>query len=255
MLEIHHFRLGLTNFSTAAETTFSPDLQGDWASMKAPFRVSKMKLPKAALATLPLLIFTSPAQVHPHVFAEAKLEITVEPNGKVGKLAHVWRFDDLFSETVMFEFDKNADGQISAAEQAEISKTIVESTGDYNYFESVINNGRDTKMAKPADLSAAFDNKILVITYTNAPVEPMLMKGTVSFGVYDPTFYTAIDFIDDTDITIKGAPPACKGKVVRPDADEALAQNQGSLTDAFFNDPKGTDMSKIFATRLELTCS
>jgi len=26
------------------------------------------------------------------------------------------------------------------------------------------------------------------------------------------------------------------------------------LTDAFFNDPTGTDMSKIFATKLELSC-
>ncbi len=209
---------------------------------------------RAALLAFPLCLYASPALVHPHVFAEAKLEITIEPNGKVGKLSHVWRFDDIFSETVMFEFDKDADGKINPAEQAEISKTIVESLGDYNYFEAVANNGKDTKMLKPADLSAAFDDKVLVITYSNAPVEPMLMKGTVSFGIYDPTFYTAIDFIEDTDLSIKGAPPTCKAKVVRPDADEALAQNQGSLTDAFFNDPQGTDMSKIFATRLELTC-
>ena len=208
----------------------------------------------ALIAALQLLLTVTPAQVHPHVFAEAKLDITVEPNGKVVKLSHVWRFDDVFSETVMFEFDKDADGKISPAEQAEISKTIVESTGEYNYFEAVIYNGKDMDMAKPADLLASFDSKVLVISYSNAPVEPVLMKGTVSFGVYDPTFYTAIDFIEDTDITIKGAPPACKGKVIRPDADEALAQNQGNLTDAFFNDPQGTDMSKIFATRLELTC-
>ncbi|MGO6905205.1 DUF1007 domain-containing protein, partial [Rhizobium ruizarguesonis] len=26
------------------------------------------------------------------------------------------------------------------------------------------------------------------------------------------------------------------------------------LTDAFFNDPTGTNMSKLFATRLEVTC-
>ncbi|POO48383.1 ABC transporter substrate-binding protein, partial [Agrobacterium rosae] len=27
-----------------------------------------------------------------------------------------------------------------------------------------------------------------------------------------------------------------------------------NLTDAFFNDPTGTDMTKLFATRLELKC-
>ena len=35
----------------------------------------------------------------------------------------------------------------------------------------------------------------------------------------------------------------------------ALSQNQATLTEQFFNDPAGTDMSKIFATRLELTCA
>ncbi len=205
-------------------------------------------------AAAAFLASTCPVFAHPHVFAEAKIEITVEPNGKVTRLSHIWRFDDLFSETVKFEFDKNADNKIDATELAEISKTIVESIGEYNYFESVLNNGKDTKMAKPADLQASFDDMVLVISYSNAPVEPLLMKGTVSFGIYDPTFYTAIDFVEDTDLVIKGAPPACKSKVVRPDADEALAQNKGSLTDAFFNDPQGTDMSKIFATRLEVAC-
>ncbi|TJX10754.1 MAG: DUF1007 domain-containing protein, partial [Mesorhizobium sp.] len=37
--------------------------------------------------------------------------------------------------------------------------------------------------------------------------------------------------------------------------DEAIAENQKTLTEAFFNDPTGTDMSKIFATKLELNCS
>lgn len=208
-----------------------------------------------AAAALVSALIPAAAIAHPHVFAEAKLEITIEPNGKVGKLAHVWRFDDVFSQTVLFEFDKDADGKISPAEQAEISKTIVESIGEYNYFEAVADNGKEVKMAKPADLTASFDDTVLVITYSNAPTEPVLMKGTLSFGIYDPTFYTAIDFVEDSDLTVKGAPPSCKSKVIRPDADEALAQNQGSLTDAFFNDPQGTDMSKIFATRLELTCS
>ena len=154
----------------------------------------------------------------------------------------------------MFEFDKDADGKISADEQAEISKTIVESIGDYNYFEAVISNGKEIKMAKPANLQASFDGKILLITFANTPVEKVPFTGKVSFGIYDPTFYTAIEFLEDTDVAVDKLPAACKTVVIRPDADEALAQNQSKLTDAFFNDPQGTDMSKIFATRLEVSC-
>ena len=49
-------------------------------------------------------------------------------------------------------------------------------------------------------------------------------------------------------------PASCQRQVIRPDPDTAIAQNQKTLTDAFYNDPTGTDLSKIFATKLELTC-
>ena len=77
----------------------------------------------------------------------------------------------------------------------------------------------------------------------------------MSFGVYDPTMYTAMDFPTDSDLAPIGDQlNACEHKVVRPDPDEVLSQNQASLTDAFFNDPTGTDMSKMFATRIEFKC-
>ena len=56
-------------------------------------------------------------------------------------------------------------------------------------------------------------------------------------------------------MTVAHLPKGCVKKVVRPNPDDAIAQNQKTLTDAFFNDPTGTDFSKIFATKLELTCS
>ena len=206
------------------------------------------------LYTLAMVLVPSQARVHPHVFAEANLNVEIDGTGTVSKLSHVWRFDEIFSETVMFEFDKDADGKVSAAEQAEVSKTIVESIGEYNYFEAVIDNGKEVKMAKPADLVAAFDGKTLVVSYSNAPVAPVRMAGKVSFGIYDPTFYTAIDFLEDTDMQVAGMPASCKSAVIRPDAEDAIAQNKGTLTEQFFTDPQGTDMSKIFATRIELTC-
>jgi ABC-type uncharacterized transport system substrate-binding protein len=201
-------------------------------------------LTKRTIFTTPLCValavWASPASTHPHVLAEAKLNITITPDGYVDQLSHIWRFDDLFSETVMFEFDKDADGKINPAEQAEISKTIVESIGEYNYFEAVTTNGKEVKMAKPANLQASFDGKILVITFANGPVEKVPMTGKTTFGIYDPTFYTSIEFVEDKDVVVTALPATCKSTLVRPDADEALAQNKSSLTEAFFNDPQGT---------------
>jgi ABC-type uncharacterized transport system substrate-binding protein len=94
----------------------------------------------------------------------------------------------------------------------------------------------------------------LIILFESEPKEPLKLEGKVDFGIYDPTFYTAIDFVEDENMAVNDLPPTCKRSVIRPDPDEAIAQNQSNLTDAFFNDPSGTDLSKIFATRLELDC-
>ncbi|RRH96671.1 DUF1007 family protein [Mesorhizobium tamadayense] len=52
-----------------------------------------------------------------------------------------------------------------------------------------------------------------------------------------------------------GLPQGCSRAVVRPDAETATAQNHKRPTEAFFTDPSGTNLGKIFATRLELTCA
>jgi len=209
----------------------------------------------AALAAAALL--PSAAEAHPHVFADARLELTIGPDGTVQKLAHVWRFDDVFSSTVLMEFDKNGDLQLDGAELADLSHTINDSIAEFKYFQTVLADGKDVKMARPTDLAAAFTDNRLLIVFTSKPAAPLkLMPGhKVSFGVYDPTFYTAIDFLKDSDLVVHGLPKGCTAKVVRPNPDEAISQNQASLTDAFFNDPAGNDLSKIFATRLEITCA
>ena len=209
---------------------------------------------RLATLTVASCLWATPALVHPHVFAEATLNVSVNTDGTVGKLAHKWRFDDVFSSTVLFEFDKDTDGKISANEQAEIENTIIQSIAEYDYFEAVQRNGKDVKMAKPAKLNVAFEETTLVISFENAPQETMPVQGKVTFGVFDPTFYTAIDFVEDTDLKVAGLPAACKTAVVRPDPEQAIAQNQQTLTEAFFNEPTGNDLTKIMATRIEVTC-
>ena len=76
--------------------------------------------------------------------------------------------------------------------------------------------------------------------------------GTIDVGVYDPTFYIAMDFAEDTQLSATGLPAGCRQAVLRPDEDELLAK--GALTEDFFENPGATDIGKAFATRLELTC-
>ena len=195
-----------------------------------------------------------PAVAHPHVFAEARLDVAVNPDRTVEALRHVWRFDDLFSSTVLIEFDRNQDLELDDAELEEVASTVHASLADFNYFQLVTADGRDVPMEAPDRLMAHFQDQQLIILFESRPKTPLPLAGTVGFGVYDPTFYTAIDFIEDETMAVENMPADCERAVIRPDPDEAIAQNQAMLTEDFFNQPDGNDMSKIFATRLELTC-
>lgn len=202
-----------------------------------------------------LLASSVPASVHPHVFAEARLDVVINPDKTVKVLRHLWRFDDLFSSTVLVEFDSNGDLKLDDQELQEVSQTVYASLADYNYFQLVTVDGKDVAMKPPRALMANYENDQLIILFESEPKEALALKGKVDFGIYDPTFYTAIDFTEDENMAVQDLPPSCARAVIRPDPDEAIAQNQASLTEEFFNDPSGTDLSRIFATKLELTCT
>jgi ABC-type uncharacterized transport system substrate-binding protein len=188
------------------------------------------------------LLLATPAWSHPHIFAEARLEIVAADDGTVKELRNVWRFDDVFSSSVLMDFDKNSDLKLDHSELQEIAHTIRESLGDYSYFTFITKDGATSEVAKPEVFNVDFKENQLLVFFVAKPKTPLKIGGRMNFGVYDPTVVEGKGFA------------ACKHTVVRPDPDQVIAQNQSNLTEAFFNDPAGTDMGKLFATRVELTC-
>ncbi|MCR9136487.1 MAG: DUF1007 family protein [Alphaproteobacteria bacterium] len=201
-----------------------------------------------------LALSTGLANAHPHVFAQARLEVVIGKDGDVEALRHIWRFDELFSSTVLLEFDANANLKLEADELEAVGNVVKDSLADFNYYTSVMADGKDVQVNPPDRINVDFQDQQLLMFFSVSPAKAMPLTGTLSFGAYDPTMYAALDFMSDDDLVIDGSAQACSSAVVRPDPDEVLAQNQQSLTEAFFNDPGGNDISKFFATRLELTC-
>ncbi|ANK87280.1 hypothetical protein AMJ97_CH03747 [Rhizobium sp. N1314] len=208
-----------------------------------------------ALMTALLSLTPAVALAHPHIFVEARLEVVAGADGSVEELRNVWRFDEVFSSSVVMDFDKNTDLKLEPNELAEVGKTVKQSLADYDYYMNLTINGKSITVQQPDIIHVDYKNGQLLMFFAVKPAEKMPLKGRLTFGVYDPTLYTSIDFPTDNELaTVGDGLKACKHQVVRPDADEVISQNKQSLTDAFFNDPTGTNMSKLFATRLELTC-
>ncbi|MBP2237426.1 ABC-type uncharacterized transport system substrate-binding protein [Sinorhizobium kostiense] len=214
-----------------------------------------MQTKRLVMAGLATLLAPTLASAHPHIFAEARLEIVSDETGGIGELRNVWRFDEMFSASVVLDFDKNSNATLDPEELKEVGQTVLESLAEYNYYTTILDNGKSVKVNRPAGITVDYKDNQLLMMFAVKPAEAMPLKGKLSFGVYDPTMYTAMDFATDDDLAVVGEKiEACKRQVVRPDPDEVLAENKDTLTDAFWSDPTGTDMSKLFATRIEITC-
>jgi ABC-type uncharacterized transport system substrate-binding protein len=214
----------------------------------------KSGLARLAFAGICLLALPTSAGAHPHIFAEARLEVMLGDDDKVKELRHVWRFDEFFSSTVMLEFDANSNLELEQDELEAIGETVKQSLGDFDYYTAIHRNGVDLGVQAHDRIFANFENGQLLMFFAVKPKEDAPLDGKLTFGVYDPTMYAAIDFVNDSDMVVMGNAGECESAVVRPDPDQVLAEMQGSLTEAFFNDPEGYDISQLFATRLEVTC-
>ena len=213
------------------------------------------KLLKFGLIPTSLLaVSTGSALAHPHVYAEARLEIVIGDTGTVEELRHVWRFDDLFSSTILLDFDTNANLKLEASELLEIGNVVRNSLADYDYYTSISHDGQAVKIQPPDAIHVDFQDGQILMFFAVRPETPLPLQGLLSFGAYDPTMYAALDFLTDDDLVVDGLSPGCSKAIIRPDPDEVMAQNEATLTDALYNNPQGNDFSKFFATRLELTC-
>ena len=212
---------------------------------------------KKSIPLIAALLSLAPAAAlaHPHIFVEARLEVVAGADGSIEELRNVWRFDEVFSSSVVMDFDKNTDLKLDPNELAQVGKTVKQSLADYDDYMNLTVNGKNVTVQQPDIIHVDYKNGQLLMFFAIKPAEKMPLKGRLTFGVYDPRLYTSIDFPTDNELaTVGDSFNACKHQVVRPDADEVISQNKQSLTDAFFNDPTGTNMSKLFATRLEITC-
>ena len=195
------------------------------------------------------------AMAHPHVFVEANLEVLRDKDGAVTELRQVWRFDELFSSTILLDFDVNADGKLDASELDEVSKIVTESIGESDFFTEVRVEGATVSFV-PADMIMVdfTDNQALMF-FALTFEKPVQLDNKDSFkvSVADPSYYVAMDIADEAAVQITGNGTACDVSIVRPDFD-LLLSSSATLTEQFFADPKNASLGDEWRTWIGLEC-
>ena len=214
----------------------------------------------AGLATLAAsCLVTEAALAHPHVFAEGKVEIVGTPEGKLAAVHNIWRMDELFSSTVLVEFDKNADGVLDGAELDEVGRTVKDSIAEWDFYIYVETGARHVKMTPPAEIRALWDDNQLLLFFQMKPVEPVdLVAGKLTIANFDESFYTAFDFKNADDFQLIDMPKSCVKTFIVPDEDAAAKEWTDKMAglgpDETIPDD-GVNYSQILAARLEVACA
>jgi ABC-type uncharacterized transport system substrate-binding protein len=210
----------------------------------------KLRLLLAAMTGL--LLASSAAQAHPHVWVTIKSQVLYAADGTVTGVRHIWTFDEMFSTFASQGLDKNNDGTLSREELAELAEVNVTSMKDFDYFTKAKANGKPVSFEGPKDYFLEEKNKMLTLNFT-LPLTAPAKAQSFDVDVYDGTFFVAFAMEEKDAVTLVNAPSQCKLNVAQPK--DAKAQSK-PLSESFFNqlDPSSSYGAQ-FANKISVKCS
>jgi len=196
------------------------------------------------------------ALAHPHVMVDANLEIVRNAAGEVIELRNVWRFDELFSTTVVLDYDANGNNVLEPEELDEVSKTVTKSISEEDFFTEVRLGKESVAFVPPPEIMVDYvDGQILMLFAVTFAKPVNASAGQFRVSVADPTYYVAFELAGEAAVQVSGNGAGCGVEVVVPDYDKLMSQNQASLTEQFFNNPENADLGDDWMTWVNLKCS
>lgn len=161
------------------------------------------------------------AQAHPHVFIDNRLTFLFA-DGKVTGFRTDWRFDEIFTEDLLSQFDTDGDKQFSAAESQQVKDGTLPNLTEFHYFTYAYVGGKDLGKLEPADFKADILDGAARFVFTYhlpEPVDPHQQKVTVS--IYDHEYYVEVLLAEKDPVALEGEGHAGCAPQVADDPDHA----------------------------------
>lgn len=208
-----------------------------------------LRVPGAVLA---LILCSAQAFAHPHVTVSARADIVLDNDGKIGRIHHIWTFDEAYSAYAVTGMKPGADGRIARKDLEDLSKLNVESLSEFGFF-TVLKSGKTALKFNepPPGYFLEHDGKSLILHFDLPLQTPVVPTNGISLKIDDETLFVAFALAEQEPIRIIGT-TTCKVDVKRPT--QAVTGPDGpKLTEDFFNNLK-TGFSDQYATTVRLAC-
>ena len=168
----------------------------------------------AGLAAL-ALAWSEPAAAHPHVWIDARATLRFEA-GAITAVAMRWRFDEVFSDFIIGDYDRNGDGAFDVEETQLVDQEAFSALSDLDWLTHLRVDEVAMKLLAYRDFTITAENGIVTYGFELPLPEPLDPAGKdVTLGVYDDSFYIDVAMEESEPILFTGEPPeACRYEMV-----------------------------------------
>ena len=151
------------------------------------------------------VFMVSDVLAHPHVFIDNTVTIVFDQKGMTG-IKTKWGFDEMFSDMIMHDYDKNQDGTFSAAETEKIKNEAFSNLKRFHYFTYIQIEGNEFIVQYVKDFSACLDSNRVVYTFF-IPCHVLAVSSykEIKIAMYDSTYYVDVAWADKNSIHFEDA--------------------------------------------------
>jgi ABC-type uncharacterized transport system substrate-binding protein len=176
----------------------------------------------ASALVLSVLTAAAPASAHPHVFVENKVAFVFDA-GKVTALRLSWAFDEVFSDSLLMQFDADGDGTFDALESKATGEGTLPNLKMFHYFTYIWVDGKELDAIDPADFVASVDDKRVVTFRMTVPLPQPVDPRTAALAteIYDREYYVQVDLAEQDPVSLEDAGDLPCGATVRDDIEGA----------------------------------
>jgi ABC-type uncharacterized transport system substrate-binding protein len=175
----------------------------------------------AAFTAAVLLGSPHRAWPHPHVWIDAIVELMLDDRHRLAAIRVYWAFDEIYSVIALEEVGVEGDEKVAPDKLALLAKKILKDTEKYGYFTHLKVNGQLVSQQVPREETLYYINHRLLMHFLlplASPADPRADK--VSFAMYDPSYYTAIDFVAKDPVRVNGClPHGCMIRITEAERD------------------------------------
>ncbi|HET6469435.1 MAG TPA: DUF1007 family protein [Geminicoccaceae bacterium] len=181
-----------------------------------------MKSPFLLAALLASVLLPGAAAAHPHIWIDAKPTLRLEGN-LLQAIGMRWEFDELFSDFLLSEFDRDGDGAFDAEETRAVAEEAFAALAEFSWLTHLRVDGAPVALPGFQGLEVTTSNGLVTYAFElPLPAAVDVTASRVVLSLYDDSFYIDVAIDRNDPVALAGSPSAACEVALFEDQDNPI---------------------------------